>query len=91
MFKIQFPNPSEMSILQFCSQMRVAIKVAERAYEEMVKEDAINKPYLVFRPSCNIETLLEDSRVKKTIRDEEVNAYDEWVEEQELYLEINIV
>lgn len=92
MFKILLPNPFEMSIPEFITQMRIVLKSVEKSYEAMEKARKENNRgdeiYLMFRTSREIENLLE----KQTITNEhgkETNAYDEWSGEQELYLEIN--
>ena len=37
MIKINLPNPREMSITEFFAQMKIALKSAEKSYEEMIK------------------------------------------------------
>lgn len=51
MIKINLPNPYEMSIPEFFAQMRIALKSAEKSYEEMVKGVELNNdntPWISF-------------------------------------------
>lgn len=92
MFKINLPNPSEMSIPEFFSQMKIVLKAAEKSYEDMIKEIELNEentPYISYRqPSLRLQ-LLEDTKpeiMKKVI------DLDEYLDEaNEIQLEINTI
>ena len=90
MIKINLPNPREMSIGEFFAQMRIALKSAEKSYEEMIKGIELNEnnqPWISFRIT-NIKNLLgDDSQTHQELH----NALDEFIcedESQEIYLEI---
>jgi len=91
MIKINLPNPREMSIAEFFAQMRIALKSAEKSYEEMIKGMELtndNQPWISFRIE-NINNLLSlPSRVDGFI---EKSTLDEFLcedDSQEIYLEI---
>ncbi len=82
MIKINLPNPREMSIAEFFAQMRVALKSAEKSYEEMVKGVDLNNeenvPWISFRLNDLVNKEIED----KGLETSEDNF-------QELYLQID--
>lgn len=83
--KVNFPSPYEdgTDIKQFFALMRVALKSAEKTYEEvtkgLTKEEIVNCYYLRFSNS-----LMEDPKVKKI--EEEVDP--DYDKSQEIWLEI---
>ena len=93
MIKINLPNPREMSIAEFFAQMRIALKSAEKSYEEMKKgmelteDKEDNNPWISFRME-NIKDILGDD---KQTHEELHNTLDSFIyedESQEIYLEI---
>ena len=89
MIKVNLPNPREMSIEEFFAQMRIALKSAEKSYQEIVKGielNADNQPWISFR-IANLEeliTLNEGVNLNKALIDDFICEDDS----QELYLEI---
>lgn len=52
MFKINLPNPREMDATEFFAQMKIALKSAEKSYEEMTKGVELtenNTPWISYR------------------------------------------
>ena len=85
MIKINLPNPREMSTAEFFAQMRIALKSAEKSYEEMIKGLDLNEdntPWISFR----IENLEEISTSPSAEKPQIDTAEDEW---QNVYLEID--
>jgi hypothetical protein len=64
MIKINLPNPREMTVPEFFAHMKIALKSAEKSYEEIIKGlepieiDNIN-PWISFR-LLNEEKILGD-------------------------------
>ena len=84
MIKINLPNPRGMSTPEFFAQMRIALKSAEKSYEEMIKGIELteeNNPWISFRMLNELEVLgnFADKIPLAT-------SEDEW---QEIYLEID--
>ncbi len=56
MIKINLPNPREMTVPEFFAQMKIALKSAEKSYEEIIrgldeeeKKNKDNDPWISFR------------------------------------------
>ena len=89
MFKINLPNPSEMSIPEFLTQMKIVLKATEKSYEEMVKGIELNEdntPYLNYRQTRLRSKLLHDSEEPNS----DFDLDDYFDEANEIELEINI-
>lgn len=91
MIKINLPNPREMSITEFFAQMRIALKSAEKSYEEMIRGIELtddNQPWISFRLN-NIKDLLgSDEQTHAELH----NALDNFICEdksQDIILEID--
>jgi hypothetical protein len=90
MIKINLPNPREMSITEFFAQMRIALKSAEKSYEEMVKGVELtenNQPWISFRIENIRDILGGDDQTHQDL----YNAIDNFIcedDSQEIYLEI---
>ena len=93
MIKINLPNPREMSISEFFAQMRIALKSAEKSYEEIKKGVELTKdkgdinPWISFRMENIKDILGGDDQTHEDLH----NALDNFIcedESQEIYLEI---
>lgn len=91
MIKINLPNPREMSITEFFAQIRIALKSAEKSYEDMIKGIELtddNQPWISFR-IANIKDLLGgDDQTHEDLH----NTLDNFIcedDSQEIYLEID--
>ena len=91
MIKINLPNPREMSVLEFFAQMRIALKSAEKSYEEIIKgldlKNEDNQPWISFRIDNIKELLGGDDQSHEDLH----NALDNFIcedESQEISLEI---
>jgi len=73
MIKINLPNPNEMSIPSFFAQMRIAIKAAEKSYEEMMKvkdpEGDSDYPYILWRLPDILMNRIEETEIDPTDED----------------------
>lgn len=91
MIKINLPNPREMSTSEFFAQMRIALKSAEKSYEEMVRGVELNEentPWISWRMENIKDILGDDSQTHANLH----NALDNFIcedESQEIYLEID--
>jgi hypothetical protein len=94
MIKINLPNPREMSVPEFFAQMRIALKSAEKSYEEIIKDvdlkepiDSDDVPWISFRLGKIDEFIKEEKGNENPL-----NALDGFLcedEAQEIYLEID--
>lgn len=90
MIKINLPNPREMSVPEFFAQMKIALKSAEKSYEEITKGIELTEdttPWISFRIANINEVLGGDEQSHKELH----LALDNFIcedEAQELYLEI---
>ena len=69
MITINLPNPNEMSIPSFFAQMRIALKAAEKSYEEIEKAtdpEQEDRPYILFGLPVVLENELEDKGIDDT-------------------------
>lgn len=82
MIKINLPNPLEMSIPSFFAQMRIALKAAEKSYEEMKKAvdpEKVEDMFVAFHHPSELEQEIDKKGV-------------DWYGNEkamELYIEIN--
>ena len=95
MIKINLPNPREMSITEFFAQMKIALKSAEKSYEEIIKgldltnANADDIPWISFRVE-NLERMINlPSRVVGFIEKATIDDFFAEDESQEIYLEID--
>lgn len=92
MIKINLPNPREMSITEFFAQMRIALKSAEKSYEEMIKGIELTEettPWASFRIT-NIDKLLAlPSKIDGFISKESVDEFTCEDDSQEICLELD--
>ncbi len=51
--KVNLPNPDEMSIEQWFSQMRISLKAAEKAYQEVFKNLTEEERKLQIENDCD--------------------------------------
>ena len=95
MIKINLPNPREMSVAEFFAQMKIALKSAEKSYEEIIKgldltnANADDIPWISFRVE-NLERMINlPSRVVGFIEKATIDDFFAEDESQEIYLEID--
>lgn len=81
MIKINLPNPNKMSIPEFFAQMRIALKSAEKSYEEMVKGIELNDNNALW-----IYFEFNDEKIKSRLDNFEDNDFEN---RQDIRLEIN--
>ena len=91
MIKINLPNPREMSIEEFFAQMRIALKSAEKSYQEMVRGQELNEdntPWISFRLE-NIRDLLGGNDQTHSDLHNSLDSFICEDDSQEIYLEID--
>ena len=90
MFKINLPSSSEMSILDWLTQMRIVLKSIEKSYEAIKKDktkEQLENIYLHLQLQPQLETVLQNNQITNSYG-VECNAFDEWTNKQELQIEI---
>ena len=90
MIKINLPNPREMTVLEFFAQMKIALKSAEKSYEEIIKSIDLksNEPWISFRMENIKDILGDDNQSHADLH----NLLDNFIcedDSQEIYLEID--
>ena len=91
MIKINLPNPREMSITEFFAQMKIALKSAEKSYEEMIKGIELtddNQPWVSFRLDNRERLINLPSRVDGFVEKATLDDFFAEDDSQEIYLEI---